>query len=122
MLRCLVEHPGQLQTKAALFNAIWPGIVFSDVVLTVCIRSMNPSALASHADPTRSDHDQTSGEFFQAKRTNRRAGSFQRVPAAFLISSQQDDTHIWAWDIRADIAESLVCGDKPSPFNLNPRP
>jgi len=40
MLRCLVEHPGQLQTKAALFEAIWPGIAVSDVVLTVCIREL----------------------------------------------------------------------------------
>jgi DNA-binding winged helix-turn-helix (wHTH) protein len=40
LLRCLVEHPGQLLTKAALFNAIWPETAVSDVVLTVCIREL----------------------------------------------------------------------------------
>jgi DNA-binding winged helix-turn-helix (wHTH) protein len=48
MLRCLVEHPGQLQTKAALFEAIWPGIAVSDVVLTVCIRELRQALAIMH--------------------------------------------------------------------------
>ncbi len=40
LLRCLVEHPGQLLTKAALFDAVWPDTAVSDVVLTVCIREL----------------------------------------------------------------------------------
>jgi DNA-binding winged helix-turn-helix (wHTH) protein len=38
--RCLVEHPGQLLTKAVLFDILWLGITVSDVVLTVCIREL----------------------------------------------------------------------------------
>jgi len=40
VLRCLVEHPGQLLTKEALFEAVWPETVVSDVVLKVCIREL----------------------------------------------------------------------------------
>ena len=40
VLRCFVEHPGQLLTKEALFEAIWPETVVSDVVLKVCIREL----------------------------------------------------------------------------------
>jgi DNA-binding winged helix-turn-helix (wHTH) protein len=40
VLRCLVEHPGQLCTKEALFEAIWPETVVTEVVLKVCIREL----------------------------------------------------------------------------------
>jgi DNA-binding winged helix-turn-helix (wHTH) protein len=40
LLSCLVERPGQLLTKAALLDAIWPGTAVSDVVLEVCIREL----------------------------------------------------------------------------------
>ncbi len=40
VLRCFVEHPGQLLTKEALFEAVWPETVVSDVVLKVCIREL----------------------------------------------------------------------------------
>ena len=40
VLRCLVEHPGQLCTKEALFEAIWPETAVTDVVLKVCIREL----------------------------------------------------------------------------------
>jgi DNA-binding winged helix-turn-helix (wHTH) protein len=40
VLRCLVEHPGQLCTKEALFDAIWPETAVTDVVLKVCIREL----------------------------------------------------------------------------------
>jgi DNA-binding response OmpR family regulator len=34
VLQCLVGKPGQLVTKAALFEAVWPETVVSDNVLT----------------------------------------------------------------------------------------
>ena len=37
VLRYLVEHAGQLVTKDALFEAVWPGTVVSEGVLTNCI-------------------------------------------------------------------------------------
>src|SRR6266508_845228 len=37
VLRCLVEHAGQLVSKEALLNAVWPQTYVSDVVLMVCI-------------------------------------------------------------------------------------
>jgi DNA-binding winged helix-turn-helix (wHTH) protein/predicted ATPase len=37
VLRYLVEHEGQLVTKAELFNALWPGTAVSDGALTFCI-------------------------------------------------------------------------------------
>jgi len=40
VLRCFVEHPGQLLTKQTLFEAVWPETVISDVVLKVCIREL----------------------------------------------------------------------------------
>ena len=40
VLRCFVEHPGQLLTKKALLEAVWPETVVSDVVLKVCIREL----------------------------------------------------------------------------------
>jgi DNA-binding winged helix-turn-helix (wHTH) protein len=40
ILRCLVEHPGQLLSRAALFDAVWPDVMVSDVVLTGCIREL----------------------------------------------------------------------------------
>ena len=40
LLRYLVEHPGQLLTKAALLEALWPETMVSEVVLSVCIREL----------------------------------------------------------------------------------
>src|SRR5262245_25388335 len=40
LLRYLVAHPGQLLTKAALLEALWPGMMVSEVVLSVCIREL----------------------------------------------------------------------------------
>src|SRR5207247_11178479 len=40
LLRYLVEHPGQLLTKAALLEALWPEAMVSEVVLSVCIREL----------------------------------------------------------------------------------
>lgn len=40
VLRCLVGHPGQLCTKEALFDAVWPETAVTDVVLKVCIREL----------------------------------------------------------------------------------
>jgi DNA-binding winged helix-turn-helix (wHTH) protein len=37
VLRYLVEHPGQLVTKEALFAAVWPETVVSETTLTNCI-------------------------------------------------------------------------------------
>src|SRR5688572_6033653 len=37
VLRYLVEHAGQLVTKAELFDALWPGTAVSDGALTFCI-------------------------------------------------------------------------------------
>ena len=40
LLRYLVEHPGQLLTKAALLAALWPETAVSEVVLAVCMREL----------------------------------------------------------------------------------
>ena len=37
VLRHLVEHSGQLVTKAALLDAIWPEVVVSDSMPTICV-------------------------------------------------------------------------------------
>ena len=40
VLCCLLEHPGQLVSKEALFNAVWPETYVSDVVLMGCIHQL----------------------------------------------------------------------------------
>jgi DNA-binding winged helix-turn-helix (wHTH) protein len=40
LLRYLVEHPGQLITKADLLRAVWPDTHVSEGVLTVCITEL----------------------------------------------------------------------------------
>src|SRR5262249_34458669 len=40
LLRYLVAHPGQVLTKAALLEALWPEAMVSEVVLAVCIREL----------------------------------------------------------------------------------
>src|SRR5215831_14564153 len=40
LLRYLVEHPGQLLTKAALLEALWPETTVSEVALSVCMREL----------------------------------------------------------------------------------
>src|SRR5262249_10203082 len=40
LLRYLVAHPGQLLTKAALMETLWPEAVVSEVVLAVRIREL----------------------------------------------------------------------------------
>jgi DNA-binding winged helix-turn-helix (wHTH) protein len=37
VLHYLAEHAGQLVTKDDLLQAVWPGIVVSEAVLTICI-------------------------------------------------------------------------------------
>ena len=52
VLRCLVATPGQVVSKAALLDSVWPATAVSDVVLMVCI----PWALESDAGPQPADH------------------------------------------------------------------
>src|SRR6266571_5709891 len=40
MLRHLIEHAGQLVTKEALFQAVWPDTIVSEAVLTTCMREI----------------------------------------------------------------------------------
>src|SRR5262244_2059318 len=40
VLRYLVAHAGQLVTKDALWQAVWPDVTVSDAVLTVCVREI----------------------------------------------------------------------------------
>jgi DNA-binding winged helix-turn-helix (wHTH) protein len=40
VLRCLVTHAGQLVTKDALLEAVWPTTVVSESILTVAIRTL----------------------------------------------------------------------------------
>ena len=40
VLTCLVEHAGQLMTKEAVLEAVWPDTYVSDAALVVCIREI----------------------------------------------------------------------------------
>jgi predicted ATPase/DNA-binding winged helix-turn-helix (wHTH) protein len=40
VLRCLLAHRGQLVTKAALLDAVWPEVTVNDVALMICIREL----------------------------------------------------------------------------------
>ena len=40
VLHCLVERHGQLVTKDALLERVWPGTVVGDAVLKVCVREI----------------------------------------------------------------------------------
>jgi DNA-binding winged helix-turn-helix (wHTH) protein len=40
VLHYLAGHPGQLVTKAELFQAVWPETVVTDSALTVCIKEL----------------------------------------------------------------------------------
>jgi DNA-binding winged helix-turn-helix (wHTH) protein len=40
VLRCLLAHTGQLVTKAALLDAVWPETTVTDVALMICIREL----------------------------------------------------------------------------------
>ena len=52
VLRYLVEHAGQLVSKTALFDALWPGTVVSDGALTFCIVELR-KALGDNAKAPR---------------------------------------------------------------------
>src|SRR5262245_20430979 len=52
VLRCLAEHHGQLVTKDALLEAVWPGTVVGDAVLKVCVREIR-KALGDRAGAPR---------------------------------------------------------------------
>ena len=61
VLHCLVERRGQLVTKDALLERVWPGTVVGDAVLKVCIREIRKalgrsggrSAVRGHGAPAR---------------------------------------------------------------------
>ena len=40
LLRYLIEHAGQLVSKADLFTALWPGTVVTDGALTFCVKEI----------------------------------------------------------------------------------
>ena len=40
VLRCLMAYPGQLVSKAALLDAVWPETTVHDVALMICIREL----------------------------------------------------------------------------------
>ncbi len=52
VLRNLVENPGQLVTKAALLDAVWPGVSVSDSMPTVSVRELR-AALGDNAQTPR---------------------------------------------------------------------
>ncbi len=52
LLRYLVEHAGQLVTKAELFAALWPGTAVTDSALTFCIVELR-KALGDNAKAPR---------------------------------------------------------------------
>ena len=39
-LRYLVEHAGQLVTKAMLLDAVWPGVMVSDSMPATCVKEL----------------------------------------------------------------------------------
>src|SRR5262245_4442889 len=39
-LRCLLEHPGQLVSKEALLNAVWPDTYVGESALAICIHEL----------------------------------------------------------------------------------
>jgi DNA-binding winged helix-turn-helix (wHTH) protein/tetratricopeptide (TPR) repeat protein len=52
VLRHLVEHPGQLVTKAALLDAVWPDVSVSDSMPAISVRELR-KALGDAADTPR---------------------------------------------------------------------
>ncbi len=52
VLRHLVEHPGQLVTKAALLDAVWPNVSVSDSMPAISVRELR-KALGDDADSPR---------------------------------------------------------------------
>jgi DNA-binding winged helix-turn-helix (wHTH) protein len=40
VLRYLVDHAGQLVTKAALLDAVWPDVTVSDLMPTICVKEL----------------------------------------------------------------------------------
>jgi DNA-binding winged helix-turn-helix (wHTH) protein/tetratricopeptide (TPR) repeat protein len=52
VLQCLVEHHGQLVTKDALLERVWPGTVVGDAVLKVCVREIR-KAMGDQVDAPR---------------------------------------------------------------------
>ena len=52
VLHCLVERHGQLVTKDALLERVWPGTVVGDAVLKVCVREIR-KALGDQAGAPR---------------------------------------------------------------------
>ena len=40
VLRYLVEHAGQVVSKAALLDALWPGVYVTDMAPMICIREL----------------------------------------------------------------------------------
>ena len=52
LLRYLVEHAGQLVSKAELFAALWPGTTVTDGALTFCIVELR-KALGDNAKAPR---------------------------------------------------------------------
>lgn len=52
VLRYLVTHPGQLITKEAFLDAVWPEAYVSDAALTVCIRELRQAFEDNARAPT----------------------------------------------------------------------
>jgi DNA-binding winged helix-turn-helix (wHTH) protein len=52
VLLYLVDHPGQLVTKAALLDAVWAGVTVSDSMPAICIKELR-KALGDEAKTPR---------------------------------------------------------------------
>ena len=51
VLHCLVEHHGQLVTKDALLERVWPKTVVGDAVLKVCVREIRKASAIEVSAP-----------------------------------------------------------------------
>jgi DNA-binding winged helix-turn-helix (wHTH) protein/predicted ATPase len=109
VLRYLVEHAGQVVTKAVLFAALWPGIAVSEGALTFCIveirKALEDDARAPHFIET----VHRRGYRFIAPVTTappRQPAKFSRprapcLPAPTLVGREAELAQLYSWFDRA---------------------
>lgn len=97
VLRHLVEHPGQLVTKEALFAAIWPRTVVTETTLTNCISEVRRALGDDAKQPRFIETVQRRGyRFLPSITTQPVFSSESRVPSSSppLVSNTQDPAPI----------------------------
>jgi DNA-binding winged helix-turn-helix (wHTH) protein len=106
VLRYLVDHPGQLVTKAALLDAVWAEVAVSDTMPAICVGELRKAMGDDPQTPRFIETVHGRGYRFIAKVTTTSASTLRKSqavagPAPIIVGREAELTQLHGWFAKA---------------------